>query len=314
MTKPYRFIFMGTPSFSAGVLKSLCENGLVPCAVYNQPDRVNGRGHKIAYSPVKEYALSRSIPVEQPRTLRTEEEAAKLKKYRPDLLIVVAYGQILPQNILDIPTYGAVNIHASLLPKYRGSSPIQTAILNGDTETGITIMKLNAGMDTGDILLQKKVSIPPSMTGGGLFDYLSHVGSRELLSFMAQFPSIMEKGRKQDDSKASYTHKLTKEMGEIDWTQPASCIDRLIRGLYPDPGTFTFYRGKRLKIHEAHPENFDSNVPPGHAASLEGGLIHIQTGKGMIALSVIQPENHKKMAAKDFINGHQVKINDQFGK
>lgn len=314
MNKNYRIIFMGTPDFAVPSLQALCENGYTPCAVYTQPDRVNGRGKKINFSPVKTFALEHEIPVYQPLTLRSEEEIHRLKELHPDIIIVIAYGKILPGNILKIPQYGAINVHASLLPKYRGAAPIQRAILDGETKTGVTIMQLDDGMDTGNIVSLQEMDIPEHMNAGELFDALSVIGAEELIHVMDNLPEKLAHSIRQDHEKATYAEKVTKDMGRIDWTKPSYEIDRLIRGMYPDPGTYTFYNGKRIKLHSAIDDHIEVRENPGTVISVKDRLIHVAAGEGSVGISILQPENHKKMKSSDFINGYQVKVNDKFGE
>lgn len=312
MKNNYRIIFMGTPDFALPSLKMLCDEGLAPVAVYTQPDKVNGRGKKIIFSPVKTFALEHHIPVYQPLTLKTQEAQEEIRQLNPDLIIVIAYGKILPQAVLDIPRYGAVNVHASILPKYRGAAPVQRVIIDGEKKTGVTIMRLDAGMDTGNIVSIREFPIPAHMTAGELFDSLSEIGADELKSVMSNLPEALANSKIQNHAEATYAEKVTKEMGHIDWTKPAAEIDCLIRGMYPNPGTYTFYHGKRLKIHSAFAEMKESGKEPGTIISVEGGMISAACGHGLICITEIQPENHKKMKASDFINGHQVKANDKF--
>lgn len=314
MNNTYRIVFMGTPDFGVPALEALCSHGYTPMAIYCQPDRINGRGKKINFSPVKSFALAHNIPVMQPDTLKTPEEQEKLKALHPDLLIVIAYGKILPKAVLDIPTYGAINVHASLLPRYRGAAPIQRAIIDGEKETGVTIMQLDEGMDTGNIVSVRKMAIPPHMNAGELFDELGRMGADELIEVMDHLPEKLAHSVPQDSTLATYAEKVTKDMGHIRWDLPAGQIDALIRGMNPNPGTFSFYKGKRVKIHEASPEDRESGKEPGTVVSLEGDVIHIACGKGCLAVSEIQPENHKKMKSSDFIHGYQVKVNDQFDR
>ena len=302
---------MGTPSFAIPALKLIFENGYEPIAVYTQPDRINGRGKKINFSPVKTFALEKNIPVYQPLCFG-EEELTQLKNLQPDLLIVIAYGKILPKAVLDIPAYGAINVHASLLPQYRGAAPIQRAIIDGKTETGVTIMKLDVGMDTGDMLIQKKVQITPHMTAGELFDLLSKQGAQLLVKILSNLPYYLKNAIPQIEENATYAEKITKSMGKISWDQEAQVLDSLCRGIYPSPGAYVFFRGKRVKIHKTTYEpNDKKNVMPGTIVSLENQVISVQTKNGLLKIIEIQPENHKKMSAADFINGYQVKINDQ---
>ena len=312
MKNKYRILFMGTPDFALPSLEALCNNGYTPLALYTQPDRINGRGKKINFSPVKAFGIAHDIPVFQPSTLKSEEEQNRLKELKPDLLIVIAYGKILPKEVLDIPTYGAINVHGSLLPRYRGAAPIQRALIDGEKKTGVTIMQLDEGMDTGNMVEVREMAIPPHMNCGELFDELSRMGAEGLISVMNDLPRKLAHSVPQNHELATYAEKVTKEMGHIDWTMDASRIDCLIRGMNPNPGTYTFYNGKRVKIHEAFPEEGAGTA--GTVLSLEKGIIHVACGRGAIGISLLQPENHKKMSSSDFINGYQVNVNDKFGE
>lgn len=308
-----RIIFMGTPDFAAYSLNELCKNGYIPVAVYTQPDKINGRGNKISYSPVKKIALEKNISIYQPETLKSETVLEELRSLRPDLIIVIAYGKILPLSVLDSATYGAINVHASLLPKYRGAAPIQRAIIDGCKKTGVTIMQLDAGMDTGNIISQLEVDIEPHMTAGNLFEKLAEKGSEALLDVLSHLTRSLSSAIPQDQGKATYAEKITKDMGCISWSESAEVLDCLIRGMYPNPGTYTFFRGKRLKIHQCSVEMIDTSAyEPGMIVSVSNGYIGVATGKGVLYLHEVQPENHKKMTALDFINGYQVKKNERF--
>lgn len=314
MSENLRIVFMGTPSFALAPLQALCAHGYTPLAVYTQPDKVNRRGGKISFSPVKSYALERNIPVYQPLTFKSEANVEELRALRPDLIVVIAYGRILPQDVLDIPAYGAVNIHASLLPEYRGAAPVQRAIIDEKTVTGVTLMKLDAGMDTGDMISQREVPIPESMTAGELLDELAAIGAEELLKILPDLPAALAGAVPQDERCATYAEKLTKDMGHIQWKERAGAIHALARGMYPNPGTYTFFRGKRIKIHQTvtgegmAPEG----AVPGEILSTEGGILWTACGEGILGISRLQPENHKQMSAADFIHGYQVKAHDAF--
>ncbi len=309
-----KIIFMGTPDFCLPALEALCAHGYTPAAIYTQPDKINGRGKKVTFSPVKSFALERGIPVYQPLTFKDPQEVETLKSLAPDILVVIAYGRILPKEVLDIPTYGAINVHASLLPKYRGAAPIQRAIIDGEKETGVTIMQLDEGMDTGNIVETVKMEIPPHMTAGELFDALGEMGAKALISVMDNLPEKLAASVPQDHDRATYAEKVTKDMGHLDWTKDAKTLDALIRGMYPNPGTYSFYGGKRVKIHRAQISSEKGNAAPGTVISTAGGMIHVACGEGAIAISAIQPENHKQMKASDFINGYQVKVHDEFDR
>lgn len=311
--KDLRVIFMGTPFFALPPLQALCDAGIKPLAVYTQPDKINGRGKKVTFSPVKSYALEQNIPVYQPFTFKEEAEEVRLKELAPDLIVVIAYGRILPQNILDIPTYGAINIHASLLPKYRGAAPVQRAIIDEAAETGVSLMHLDAGMDTGPVISMVRLPLSDTVTAGELLEILAKAGAKELIQILDNLPEALAQAHPQDETKATYAEKLSKEMGRMDWTKPAHTLCALARGMYPNPGTYTFFRGKRVKIHHTVlGKGKASDALPGTIVSLDGGILWIATGDGILGISELQPENKKRMKASDFINGHQVHVHDSF--
>ncbi len=310
--KNKRIVFMGTPDFCLPALEALCGNGYTPVAIYTQPDKINGRGKKITFSPVKSFALSHEIPVYQPLSFKDPAEVETLKALQPDILVVIAYGRILPKAVLESATYGAINVHASLLPKYRGAAPIQRAIIDREKETGVTIMQLDEGMDTGNIVETVRMEIPAHMTAGELFDALGEMGAKALISVMDNLEEKLDSSIPQDHEAATYAEKVTKDMGHLDWTKDAAELDALIRGMYPNPGTYSFYRGKRVKIHRAFFEDAESSEAPGTVVSTDDGVIRIACGRGILGISAIQPENHKQMSAADFINGYQVKVHDTF--
>jgi methionyl-tRNA formyltransferase len=312
---PYsRLIFMGTPDFALPSLKALMESGEEVIAVYTQPDRPKGRGRKLPPSPIKEAALSFHLPVFQPVSFKESSAIDQLAEQKPDLLIVVAYGLILPQRALDIPFWGAVNVHASLLPKYRGATPIQRAIINGEKETGVTTMRLDAGMDTGDILLVAPELILETDTAQSLHDRLSVLGGRLLLQTLELLRQGTLIPRPQDPSKASYAPPLKKGEGEIRWNLSALEIDRWIRGVSPWPGAFTFFQGKRLIIHKARPEYPETTGAPGTVISLEQGGIRIQTGQGLLTIFEAQLEGHRRMSSEELLRGVSLNIGDQLGR
>ena len=312
MKNNYNIVFMGTPDFCIPALEALCSQGYTPNAIYTQPDKINGRGKKITFSPVKKFALDHDIPVYQPLTFKDEEAVHTLSQLKPDILIVIAYGKILPKQVLDIPTYGAINVHASLLPNYRGAAPIQRVIIDGEKKTGVTIMQLDEGMDTGNMIETVTMDIPPHMTAGELFDSLGPLGAKALIDVMNDLPSKLMHSVPQDHDKATYAEKVTKAMGHIDWKEKAQRIDCLMRGMYPNPGTYTFFRGKRIKLHRGFSEEISSSKEPGTIVSINEGIIRIACGEGIIGLTVVQPENHKQMSSSDFIHGYQVKVGDRF--
>ena len=246
-------VFMGTPDIADTVLRRMLDAGIEVAAAVTQPDKVRGRGHKVSYSPVKETALEHGIEVLQPVRIRSDEEVKRrLAEIAPDVIVVIAFGQIIPQDILDIPPLGCVNIHASLLPKYRGAAPIQWAIINGETVTGVTTMQMNAGLDTGDMLLKEEVAIDPKDTGGTLTDKLGKAGASIILKTLEGLEAGTIVPQKQDDAQAGmYAKMLTKEMGRIDFTRPAAEIDRLIRGLNPWPSAYTKLNGRTAARYPA---------------------------------------------------------------
>ena len=246
-----KLIFMGTPDFSVGTLEALIEAGHTITLVVSQPDKPKGRGHELIPTPVKAAALKHNLPIYQPQRLRGELAEEMIRKTEADAIVVVAFGQLIPQSILDMKKYGCINVHASLLPKYRGAAPIQWAVIDGERESGVTIMQMDAGLDTGDILLVKKVPLDDKETGGSLFDKLSGIGASACVEALEK----LEKGEltpvKQGESPTAYAKMLTKEMGKIDFSRPAAELERLVRGLNPWPSAYTKLGGKTLKIWEA---------------------------------------------------------------
>lgn len=297
-----KIIYMGTPDFAVGPLKALIEAGHEICAVVTQPDRQKGRGKEMAPSPVKECASEYGIPVLTPVKIKEAEAIEELKKYPADIFVVAAFGQILSEEILNMPKYGCVNIHASLLPKYRGAAPIQWSIIDGEKETGVTIMQMDKGLDTGDILFQKKVPITEEETGASLFDKLAEAGAELIVEALAK----IEKGEvtpvKQDDNNSCYAKMLSKSTGKIDWNKSAVEIERLVRGLNSWPSAYTEYKGKQLKIWKAevlpHIEG-----KPGTIAKVTKDAVIVCTGDGALSLLEIQLEGKKRMSTKEFLLG-----------
>ncbi len=307
-------VFMGTPDFAAGILKALIENGVeVVCAVTKE-DKARGRGKEVSFSPVKAYALENGIEVFQPKKIKEESSVNQLRSFLADIFIVAAYGQILSKEILDIPRYGCINVHASLLPKYRGAAPIQWSIVSGDKVTGVTIMKMDEGLDTGDILLKREIDIRADETGESLFDRLMLLGQEAVIEAI----EIIENGNpvleKQDDASATYAPILKKEMGRLDLSKDASSLERLVRGFYPWPGAFLHFDGKLLKIlsAEAVPCGSCKAYSPGTVISLSEG-IDLATGQDILRLKEVQLEGRKRMSAADFLRGHKMKEGDVLG-
>lgn len=297
-----KIIYMGTPDFAVGPLKALIEAGHEVCAVVTQPDRQKGRGKEMAPSPVKECATEYGLPVLTPVKIKEAEAIEELKKYPADIFVVAAFGQILSEEILNMPKYGCVNIHASLLPKYRGAAPIQWSIIDGEKETGVTIMQMDKGLDTGDILFQKKVPITEEETGASLFDKLAEAGAELIVEALAK----IEKGEvtpvKQNDNNSCYAKMLSKSTGKIDWNKSAVEIERLVRGLNSWPSAYTEYKGKQLKIWKAevlpHIEG-----KPGTIAKVTKDAVIVCTKDGALSLLEIQLEGKKRMSTKEFLLG-----------
>lgn len=302
-------VFMGTPDFSVPSLVALHDAGYHITSVYTQPDKQRGRGKKVSYSAVKEKALELGLVVKQPDTLKDDAVIAALTAEKPDVIIVIAYGKILPKAILDIPKYGCLNVHGSLLPAYRGAAPIQYAIKDGVAESGVTIMLLDEGMDTGAILKEARISLDAKETTGTLFDKLSTLGAEALLPVVADLPAYLAKATAQDESKATYTEKIGKELAAIDWTQPAVVIERLIRTLDPHPGAYTLYDGKRLKIWSADVVD-GTEAAPGMVLSVTKKQFTVQTGDGALSIREVQPESRKRMATAQFLQGVSLTAGD----
>ncbi|SUP40698.1 methionyl-tRNA formyltransferase [Veillonella criceti] len=313
-----RVVFMGTPDFAVPTLQALIEGPHEVVGVFCQPDKQKGRGKKVQMPPVKECALAAELPVYQPITLRDEDSETLLRTLAPDVVVVVAYGKILPPWLIRLPQYGCINVHASLLPKYRGAAPIHWAILNGDTETGVTIMQMNDGLDTGDMLDIIPVSIKAGETTGELFDRLAPIGGQVINEVLAKAMAGTLQPVVQEDELATYANKITKEMGAIDWHRSAFEIANQIRGLSPAPGCFTFFdEGKRIKVWQASEvtiETLDLSLIETAKTATVGTIIGVKeksflvaTGNGVLEVFEVQPDNKKRMNAGDFCRGHQVK-------
>lgn len=304
-------IFMGTPDFAVPCLEVLQAKTDV-LAVITQPDRPKGRGHNLQASPVKQKALEYNLPVLQPEKIKTEEFTAELEKLQPDLIVVVAFGQILSQRILDIPPLGCVNVHASLLPRYRGAAPIHWSIINGEKETGVTTMLMDAGLDTGDMLLKDKVAITEEMTTEELHDQLMAMGGRLLAETIDGLANGNITPEKQDDSISNYAGMLNKETGHIDWSKSAVEIHNLIRGLNSWPVAWSMKDGKNYKFWRTKAENSNSDKAPGTVAELRKNSFCIATGEGLLEVLEIQPPSKKRMSAGDLLRGHGVAVGDIF--
>lgn len=297
-------IYMGTPDFAVGPLQALCENGFDVKLAVTQTDKKKGRGKKVLPPPVKTVALELGIEVFQPKSIKTSEAIEKLKSYEPDFLIVAAYGQILSKEVLDIPKKGCINIHASLLPKYRGASPIQHAVLNCENETGVTTMLMDEGLDTGDMLYVVKTPISQNDTAGSLHDKLSKAGCEAIVHTINNFDTI--KNQKQDNTKATYAPLLKKEDGHIDWSKKAHEIDAKIRAFNPWPGTFTFYNEDRIKIYDVEITDTLSGSNPGEILKTDSDILSIATGDYNINITDLQSAGKKRMKVSDFLKGYKI--------
>ena len=301
-----RVVFMGTPEFSVGTLESLVNAGHEVVGVITQPDKPKGRGKVMQFTPVKEKALEYQIPVYQPLKVKEEAFIEELKKMEPEAIVVVAFGQILPKAILDLPKYGCINVHASLLPKLRGAAPIEWSIINGEQETGITTMFMDVGLDTGDMLLKSVTPIKPTDTGAILHDRLSKMGADLLIETLDGLLHGTIERVKQKDEDSTYAKMLTKTLGQIDFTQSAIEIERLIRGLNPWPSAYTNLDGKTLKIWSAKVLPEDSVGKPGEVVEVTKNSLVVQTGKGRLALQELQLEGKKRMEVDAFLRGYAV--------
>lgn len=310
-------VFMGTPDFAVESLAKIYESGHNIEAVISQPDKPSGRGMKLLPTPVKEYALSKNLKVYQPTKLRKNTEFIdELKALKPDVIVVVAYGKILPQDILDIPKFGCINVHGSLLPKYRGSAPIQWAIINGEEKTGITTMYMDAGMDTGDMILKSEVAIEKNDTYGTLYEKLKKIGGKLIVETLEKIADGMALREKQSED-FTIAPMIEKEMGNIDWNKSAVEIRNLIRGLNPVPGAYTNLDDKRMKIWmaEVMPDIIGNEAVPGmiiKADEKEGFLV--VTGDGILKITELQMPNSKKMKAEDYFRGNTIDVGSIFTK
>lgn len=300
-----RIVFMGTPDFSVPTLEALVQGGHQVIAAVTQPDKPKGRGKSVLMTPVKEKALELSIPVYQPEKVRDPEFIEILKAMDPDVMVVVAFGQLLPKSVLEIPRYGCVNVHASLLPKYRGAAPIQWAVIDGEIESGVTTMFMDEGLDTGDILEMKKITLDENETGGSLFDKLSKLGGELILSTLEKLENGTAVRTPQGETQTNYAKMLKKSMGEIDWTMEAVTIERLIRGLNPWPSAYTYLDGKTLKIWSARVLEPEKTGQPGLLHAGKESLL-VETGKGILSIEELQLEGKKKMDTASFLRGFSV--------
>lgn len=305
-----RIVFMGTPDFAVPSLQALIDAGHDVCAVYTQPDKPQGRKQILTAPPVKTLALEHDIPVFQPNTLKNEDEQARLRELAPEVIIVVAYGKLLPKAVLDIPPHGCINVHGSLLPRWRGAAPIQWAVIAGDKMAGVTTMQMAEGLDTGDMLLTYETKVGEKETAGELFDRLAQSGAELLTQTLVKLDEITP--RPQDDAQSCYAHMLDKQMAVIDWSRSAHEIDCLIRGLNPWPIALTTLSGERLKVFAA--EKANGNGEPGTVleADPKKGLT-VACGEGALGLTEIQLVGGKRMKATDFLRGHVIEVGTKLG-
>lgn len=321
-----KVVFMGTPDFAVEALNALLEAGHRVTAVVTQPDKQKGRERKVQFSPVKECALAHGLTVFQPARIKAPEAVAKLRTFEADIFVVAAFGQMLSKEILEMPKYGCINIHASLLPRYRGAAPIQYAILNGDDVTGVTIMQMNEGMDTGDILMMKAIPVEKSDTGGSLFEKLSALGAGLLVKTLPKIEAGEIIPVKQQEEDAVHVRMLTKDMGRIDWRKDAETLERLVRGMNPWPSAYCGFRGKSLKVwasgvsSEEEQEGSayaglfrreeEKTARPGEVLLVTKDRIYVQTGKGVLLLKEVQLAGKKRMPVQDFLLGCPVRAGE----
>ena len=311
-----RIVFMGTPDFAVGSLKALAEAGKYEIvSVITQPDRPKGRGRQMLMTPVKEYALSQGYEVHQPQRVKTPEFVAQLREMNPDLIVVAAFGQLLSQEILSMPKYGCINVHASLLPKYRGAAPIHYAIMQGEKESGVTIMQMDIGMDTGDMIKKVDVPIGENMTMGELHDELKVKGAELLLEVIDEIDAGKAMPEKQNEAEATYASLLKRDMERIDWSKAAADIHNLIRGFNPAPGAFTkLPDGKNIKIWGSRLTDKTATAEPGTVVEATKHSFFVACGDGVLEIIEVEPESKKRMAAQVFINGRGVQVGDVLGK
>lgn len=319
-----RVVFMGTPDFAVGALEAIIQAGHQVAAVVTQPDKPKGRGKEMQMTPVKTCAVAHDIPVFQPVKIRESGAVEVLRGYEADIFVVAAFGQILSEEILSMPKYGCVNIHASLLPKYRGAAPIQWAVINGEKVTGVTIMQMDKGIDTGDMLMKAEVAIDARETGDSLHDKLAQAGARLIVEALPKIENGEITPVKQNGEESSYAKMLQKSMSRIDWSKDAAKLDCLIRGLISWPGAVTACRGRNLKIWEEevaaedavdakHSAEHYKDAEPGTVVHVEKDAFYVQTGRGILKITAVQPEGKKRMCVKDFLLGYPVKAGEKLG-
>jgi methionyl-tRNA formyltransferase len=309
-----RIVFMGTPDFAMPSLDQLLEKGYQVVLVVTQPDKPKGRGKKLSMPPVKELAISHKIDVFQPNRLKSQEVMDRLKSYSPDFFVTAAYGKILPKEILDIPKFGCINVHASLLPSYRGAAPIQWSIVKGELSTGITTMLMDEGLDTGDILLKEEVKIEADMTGGELHDILASVGAKLLIKTLRDLRDGKIEAIPQDHTRASYAPLLKKEDGLIDWTKKSAEIHAGVRGFNPYPGAYTFYEGQKMRIWKTSVETeLCVEAPPGTILGVSRDGVMVSTGDYAIRIEEVQFDSCRRMCVGDYLCGNKIHEGEMLG-
>jgi methionyl-tRNA formyltransferase len=301
-----KVLFMGTPDFAVACLKGLIDANYEVCAVFTQPDKPRGRKMVMTPPDVKVYAQELNLPVYQPTTLKDGEALEIIKGYEPDVIVVAAYGKILPKSIIDYPKYGCVNVHGSILPKYRGAAPIQWSVINGDKETGVTTMQMNEGLDTGDMIMKTEIVLDKKETGGSLFDKLAAAGAKLCVETLEALENKTASWEPQGETPTAYARMLDKEIGNIKWAKTAVQIERLIRGLNPWPSAYTDWNGKVMKIWEADVVEKDTDAQPGTIVKVEKDGFCVQTGKGQIKVKALQIPGKKRMEADAFLRGYQI--------
>ena len=310
-----RIVFFGTPDFAVPTLRTLLDSPHPVVAVVTQPDRPKGRGQRVSESPVKALAQARGLPVLQPGRLREPEFVETLRALQPDLGVVAAYGKLLPEEILSLPRHGMINVHASLLPKYRGAAPVHRAVIDGETETGVTIMRVEKMLDSGPMLAKVKRPIGPDETSDFVERDLAELGADLLVEVVDQIDAGVHQEELQDFMLCSYAPRLTKEEGLIDWTLPASYIHNRVRGLYPWPHAYTYLHGVRLIILKTHVEDVPTEAPPGTIVTASREGLHVATGhEGCIAIDRVQLEGGKPLEVREFLAGHRITTGARLGE
>lgn len=309
-----RIVFMGTPDFAVPPLAALAESEHEVVGVVTQPDKPKGRGKTMMFTPVKEEALKHNFPVYQPEKVRNNPEFMEnLKEMAPDIIVVAAFGQLIPKEILDLPKFGCINLHASLLPKYRGASPIQQAVINGDKESGVTIQQMGTGLDTGDMISKIVVPLEKEETGGSLFDKLAQAGADLLIKTLpAIFDGSAVREKQPEESPTPYAAMITKQMGLLDFTKSAETLERLVRGLNPWPSAYTFLNGKTLKVWRSFVSGETTDAAPGTVLRADKEGIHTACADGVLVLSEVQLEGKKRMDTEAFLRGYKVEAGTVF--